>query len=130
MNTENLYLVDDDFIFKTAATILLKRELPELEVIYLKNGLEAYNKLKATYENEETFPKLILLDINMPVMSGWELLEELKKCPSLINKNVPIYMVTSSIATEDINRAKEYDFVKGYIIKPFTKKDIERLKIA
>jgi len=130
MNSENVFLVDDDFIFKTAALILLKRAHPECDFLYLKNGLEAYNKLKSLIENEEDFPKLILLDINMPVMNGWEFLDALKECTCLDDKNLNVHMLTSSIADEDINRAKEYDFVKGYITKPFTQQDISNLKIA
>ncbi|MEM9981557.1 MAG: response regulator, partial [Bacteroidota bacterium] len=59
---------------------------------------------------------MILLDINMKGMSGWEFLEEFQKLKS----KVPVYILTSSTDIHDIQKAKEYSVVKGFIMKPLT----------
>lgn len=73
-------------------------------------------------------PEVLFLDINMPIMNGWELLEELKGTPEVIRKNVQIHILTSSIAPEDLNLSKTYEFIDGYITKPLTVKDLNKVK--
>jgi len=63
---------------------------------------------------------VILLDINMPVMDGWDFLEWVKNNRHLFAKNVPIFMVSSSIDWRDIERAKSYESVMDYMSKPLT----------
>ncbi len=126
---KQIFLVDDDFIFRTAATVLLKRELPKYETHHFENGLLVYEKLMELAEKPNDLPELLFLDINMPVMNGWELLEELKAGPTQIIEKVCIYILTSSIAPEDMNLSETYQFIKGYITKPFTKEDIKRLQV-
>lgn len=127
MTNNKIFLVDDDLIFRTAATVLLGQELPEFKAEHFENGLEAYNKLIEFAEATEELPQLILLDINMPVMNGWELLEELKSAPHQIRQQCQIYILTSSIAPEDMNLSKTYEFINGYITKPLTSEDLKRI---
>ncbi|MDT0538648.1 MULTISPECIES: response regulator [Croceitalea] len=126
--SKQLFLVDDDEIFRTAATVLLGLNLPEYETVQFENGLSVYEKLIDLVETAELLPELLLLDINMPVMNGWELLEELKSAPAQIRQKVNIQILTSSIAPEDLNLSKTYEFINGYVTKPLTTSDIENLK--
>ena len=75
----------------------------------------------------ERLPEIMLLDINMPVMNGWELLEELRMENSIIRDSIQIHILTSSIAPEDLNLSKEYEFINGYITKPLTRADLKKL---
>ncbi len=122
-----IFLVDDDFIFREAAEVLIKSTGLSEDVVHLENGLVAYNLLIELAETSGQLPDLVLLDINMPVMNGWELLEELKFASSTIRDEVQIHILTSSIAPEDLNLSKQYPFIDGYITKPLTKADIEKL---
>jgi CheY-like chemotaxis protein len=74
-------------------------------------------------------PTLILLDINMPRMSGFELLEELEKYKESLNlNNCCIFMMfTSSENPIDIKKAQEFDCVKDYLVKPITKEKLQQL---
>jgi len=130
MGAKKLFLVDDDFIFRTAAEVLIKSSGLAQEVVQLENGLEAYDALMVLENNPTELPEIMLLDINMPLMNGWELLEELKMAPEVIRNQVQIHILTSSIAPEDLNLSKTYDFIDGYITKPLTNSDLEKIKVT
>jgi CheY-like chemotaxis protein len=89
-----------------------------------KNGKEAVSALHKIIENTELIPDIILLDINMPVMDGWEFMEEIKTIKSQIDKKIIIYIVSSSIAVEDKNKSKEFKDVFAFISKPVNVQDI------
>ena len=78
-----------------------------------KNGLEALQKLK----EDEQLPNLIVLDLNMPVMNGWEFLDTVQQLPHL--KAIPVIIISSSVDPEDIAKSKTYTNVIDYIYKPF-----------
>nr|WP_298996243.1 response regulator [uncultured Allomuricauda sp.] len=127
MKTKKVFLVDDDFIFREAAEVLITSSGLTDEVLHFENGLEAYNRLVELSETPEHLPEIMLLDINMPVMNGWELLEELRQVKSVVRDSIQIHILTSSIAPEDLNLSKEYEFIDGYITKPLTRADLKKL---
>jgi len=127
MGARKLFLVDDDEIFRMAAEVLIKTNGLVEEVVQLKNGLEAYDALLALENDPKALPGLMFLDINMPLMNGWELLEELKKGHHEIKKNVQIHILTSSIDSRDLVLSKTYEFIKGYITKPLTEADLNKI---
>ena len=88
------------------------------------NGKEALNTLKSTIGEIDLLPDIILLDINMPVMDGWEFMEEIKMIKSKISKKIIIYIVSSSIAIEDKNKSKTFADIIGYIPKPISVDDL------
>lgn len=118
---KNLTLVDDDdiFVFLTKKTIE-QTNLVDLIKVF-GNGLDALNFLKENKNNVSTLPEIIVLDISMPIMNGWQFLEEYTKLNPTIGKKITIYICSSSISPDDINRAKTISEVSDYIIKPITK---------
>lgn len=92
-----------------------------------ENGQEAVNYIEQALEKNEGLPDIIFLDINMPVMNGWDFLEKFKRIISGHSKTVHIYIVTSSIDQSDIERAKEYGNVTDYIIKPVSKEAFAKI---
>ncbi len=87
-------------------------------VIVFNNGRDALENFKAIISVNEKLPDVILLDLNMPVMDGWQFLDEFVKIPT--PQQILIYIVTSSIDPDDVNRTKIYDLVTNYIVKPIT----------
>ncbi|GAA4316638.1 hypothetical protein GCM10023149_13730 [Mucilaginibacter gynuensis] len=94
-------------------------------VQYLQEGGKALQFLAENKNNAEELPDIILLDIHMPLMSGWQFLEIFKNIRGTLSKPVWVYVVSSSIDPVDIHRSKEYNFVHDYIIKPITKNKLQ-----
>lgn len=111
-------VIDDDPIFVFG----IKKVMQLIDfcegILVFKNGQEALNNLKAIISAKEQLPDIILLDLNMPILDGWQFLEEFIQIPC--NKKILIYVVSSSVDPEDVLRAKSYENVSDYIVKPIS----------
>lgn len=123
--------------FKTAciiednpASIFWIKELMEEvnfseQLLIYKNGKEALDQLSLLVTHESTVPEIIFLDLNMPVMDGWDFLDEFTKVKT--PKNIIIYILTSSVDPEDTVRTKKYEQLSGYLIKPITEQGLRNI---
>ncbi|MES2560392.1 MAG: response regulator [Bacteroidota bacterium] len=118
---KTLILVDDDgiFVFLTRKAIEQTKIVELVEVF--ENGLDALNFLKENKINIGVLPEIILLDLSMPIMDGWQFLEEYTKLNPTMGKKITIYICSSSISPDDIARAKTISEVTDYLIKPIMK---------
>ena len=122
----NILLVDDDEINNFISVKLIKKALDTSQIKACLNGKIAIDELvKMHEEGAETFPDYILLDINMPVMNGWEFLDEYKRLNLDRDSNSKIFIISSSVFSNDINKAKSYPLVKDFISKPL---NIDKIK--
>jgi len=96
--------------------MVLRKNLRRGEVMHFVNGQAAINQLLISVEKKESIPDLILLDLDMPVMDGWEFLDAFLKLP--IAKQVCVFVLTSSIHPHDREKARHYSLVKGFFSKP------------
>ncbi|NNC34339.1 MAG: response regulator transcription factor [Croceitalea sp.] len=128
MMQRKIMLIDDDPIFRDAAVALIKAEGLSQNIIQYENGVEAYDTLISLAQTPKELPDLVLLDIYMPVMNGWEFLEELRLAPRDVRQHIKIYILTSSIMPQDKTLSKSYPFIKGYLTKPLTRAKIQKLK--
>lgn len=124
MQAKTLYVIDDDEIFQFMITRTLKAIDQNIQVEVCSNGKKAISKLK---NEKDEIPDIILLDINMPVMDGWEFLKHYTKFKSKINKNISIYIVSSSANPEDIHKAREMKNLSGYIPKPIDRIQLKKI---
>lgn len=116
-----LTLVDDDelFVYLTIKSIKQTNLVDDIQVF--GNGLDALNFLKENIANTKVLPEVMLLDLSMPIMNGWQFLEEYTKLNPSLGKKITIYICSSSISPDDIARSKTINAVSDYIIKPLTK---------
>lgn len=113
---DHVLLVDDDSITNFLNENLLKEMKLAEEINVANDGAEALDFIKAHWDRGISFKKkLILLDINMPVMDGFEFLEHFDQMK--INDGVKIVLLTTSSNNKDIEKAKKYN-VYDYILKP------------
>lgn len=124
----SMYVIDDDRIYHFLLKNLFKQNGIEINSTFFNNGYEAIEAIKLKKEQGEEMPDLILLDVNMPIMNGWQFLEEYAKLKEMLPKSSTIYMISSSNDEVDINKAKGYsDIVKDYFLKPICKEDLDKI---
>lgn len=117
-------VVDDDEIIVFLHNMIMQDNGMASDSLSFQNGKEAFDYLNS--ENNLNQTCLVLLDINMPVMNGWQLLDNIQSAPYA--KNIHVVMVTSSIDTEDREKASQYPQVIAYFEKPLNNKSLKQLK--
>ncbi|MEQ9098160.1 MAG: response regulator [Imperialibacter sp.] len=120
-------IIDDDQIYVFGLKKLIHFHKYSKNLLVFKNGAEAIKYMKPLITSSDELPDVILLDINMPVMDGWQFLDEFVKIKPLIKKKITIYMVSSSIDEADLERAKTYEEVSDFIVKPVKAEDLEKM---
>ena len=127
---KSLYVIDDDKIYHFLLKNLFKQNGIQVATSFFLNGYEAIEAIKNGTDTD-VLPDLILLDVNMPIMNGWQFIEEYRKIADTIAKNPVVYMISSSNDEVDINKAKGYsEIVKYYLLKPICKEDLEKIFIV
>ena len=120
-----ILIVDDDWVYRTIASRMMSLIDSSLTIEESENGEKGLANLeKQTDPNQKT---VVLLDINMPVLDGWEFLEQIKKDDLYNLKQLDIYMVSSSTNESDILKAERFDFIKGFIHKPLSEENIKAI---
>jgi CheY-like chemotaxis protein len=114
----SLCIVDDDpiYVFTTKRTLEKVEFCNSISVYH--NGKEAFENLNQLNNAGAALPDMILLDLNMPIWDGWDFLNEFSKLKT--SKTIIVYIVTSSKHPDDIRKAKNYQLVRNFIIKPVT----------
>jgi len=125
---KNVCLIDDDKIYQFTATMILEATGLTNSIAAFLNGKDAINFLKDpnTTLNSQ-LPDIIFLDINMPVMNGWEFLEEFQQFSASLSQPIKIYLVSSSVDESDINKSKKYPAITDYVIKPLNRDKYRQL---
>ena len=124
MSLKTIWVIDDDPIYQIIVNKIIQKSELFSNVSSFTNGKDAVDALKKTLENNEMPPNIILLDINMPIMDGWEFMDEMVLLKSKINELIQIYIVSSSIALEDKSKAKNYPEIIAYLSKPVNANDL------
>jgi CheY-like chemotaxis protein len=124
MKKKTIWVIDDDPIYQIIVNKIIQKTELFLNVSSFKNGKDAIDTLKNSLENREALPNIILLDINMPIMDGWEFMEEMVAIKPKISEAINIYIVSSSIALEDKKKAKNYPEIIAYLSKPINTNDL------
>ncbi|WP_378186208.1 response regulator [Aquimarina sp. W85] len=126
---EKICIIDDDKIYVNLITKIIRMRKLSEDILIFKNGKEAIEFFVNALERnkQEMIPDVILLDLNMPIMDGWEFLQEFHKIKDQIQERYNLYVVSSSIDSRDVDRAKAIDFVRDYLTKPIKIQDFEKL---
>ena len=122
---EKACIIDDDPIFIYGTKRIMNEVSFSEEIIVYHDGQEALDGLTAITDRGEELPAVIFVDLNMPVMNGWEFLEAFLTIPNHNREKVIVYIISSSIDPRDLDRIKNYPVVDQYILKPITTEALE-----
>ena len=118
-------LIDDDSIFNFIHAKVIRQVDEEADIADFISSSEALAFIKERFVSHKAEPTLVFLDINMPEINGFELLDAIKELPAESVSKMSIYIITSSLNEKDVRKSKEYPILKGYIWKPLS---FERVK--
>jgi CheY-like chemotaxis protein len=125
--SKSVMLIDDDAVTNMINTKIIKLNF-NFQVHVYTNAQMALTDLQQWSDTmPEKLPTVILLDINMPIMDGWEFLEKYLTLPNIVQEKSTIVMHTSSIDLEDIEKAKGYEVVSDFVSKPLTPEKLRKL---
>jgi CheY-like chemotaxis protein len=123
----NIWIIDDD----PMSSFMLKRlaELGELaDIITIYNSARAaLEYIQANPQANNQLPDVILLDIYMPVINGWDFLTRFHEIKPQLAKSIKIIVVSSSDHPRDIDQAKEFEDVIAYVTKPASLEQLKEL---
>lgn len=124
----NVYLLDDDDIFQ----FIFERIINQLDTTnsinyeFHMNGNDLLASIAAKMKTGIMPDKCVfLVDLNMPIMNGWQFIAELFKLLPNDEDRFKIYIMSSSISDQDISKAKDNPKITGYIVKPIMKSKLQ-----
>ena len=121
------YVVDDDPLYNFGTKKILEITSFTKQALFFLNGEEAWEDFQQRIENNDPMPDVILTDINMPLMNGWQLLDKIGSVS--YDHPIKIFVISSSINQDEMDKAKKYDYVSDYIVKPLTLDKVKTLKV-
>ena len=115
---KKVFLIDDDPIFVFLAEKMITTVNSSVNIEIFSDGEAAMIHLEANKNLVQTLPDIIFLDLNMPVMDGWQFLTYYSSIYPTIGKKIDVYIVSSTITPAEIERSGRYPFVLDLLIKP------------
>jgi CheY-like chemotaxis protein len=129
---DTILCVDDDPITLMLCKMVINKASFSNKIMTAKNGEEALNYFKsfngASEDEQSKKPQLIFLDLNMPVMGGWEFLDCFSTSEYSEYNTIKVIILSSTIDPEDLEKAKKYPMVLDFLSKPISKEMLEYVK--
>ncbi len=123
---QRFLIIDDDPTNNLLCKIGIQRVIPAADIVSFTIPEKGIAYIKDEY-TANPVPTALFLDINMPSLTGWEVLAEFEKMKDLIKDNFTIHILSSSVDPADKERAANNHFVMGYLEKPLNKQSLKVL---
>jgi CheY-like chemotaxis protein len=124
---KHICIIDDDKIYRFTTEKYIEMLKLADSITTFSDGEEALDYFKENALDKDKLPDIILLDVNMPVMDGWDFIEEYSKIKPRPVKNIVLYMVTSSIDERDRKKASSMSVIHDFVVKPIGEKQLVEL---
>ena len=124
---KSICIIDDDKIYTYGVSKIIKNHLPDNDIMSFENGRKALETIKEMRDKNEELPDLILLDIDMPEMNGWDFLNEFQSVRENVSKDIQVFVISSRIdeKNQELYRLEWDQKVSDFIQKPV---EVEALK--
>lgn len=126
-NLESICIIDDDHIFVYGVKRLIHEVKLAEDLMVYENAVDALDEIRTMAGEGKSLPRVIFLDLNMPMMNGWEFLDEFLQIDHKDTHQTWVYIMSSSVNPQDLMRINNYSIVKNYILKPVTAEDLENI---
>lgn len=123
----HLWIVDDDPVFRMIFSMTITKIDAGIALRECPDGIDFLDNLQEILHKGAPLPSIVFLDLNMPDKSGWEVLDALSSFEHLKPGDIKIYVLSSSINPEDERNAKEFAFCNGFLVKPISKKTLNKV---
>jgi CheY-like chemotaxis protein len=124
---KTIFLIDDDPIFVFLTRKIISGINGGYQIREFADGELAIDRLREISADSSLLPDIIFVDLSMPVMDGWEFLNEYSVLAPRINKQIELFIVSSSISPQEVERSKLYPEVADFLIKPVAKGKIAEI---
>lgn len=116
-------IIDDDKLYVSLIKMLIKKNKLDVELLIFENGKVAFDYFKEEISKETPkLPEVILLDLNMPIMDGWEFLTAIEPYADKLTSK--LHVVSSTINPSEVRKAKNHSFVSDFMTKPINKESM------
>jgi CheY-like chemotaxis protein len=124
---KTIFLIDDDPVFVYLTKKIICSVNGGCEIREFADGELAIERLRQICDDNESLPDIIFVDLSMPVMDGWEFLNEYDLLRPKLSKPIELFIVSSSISPQEVERSKSYPAVLDFLIKPVAKGKIAEI---
>lgn len=125
---KKIMLIDDHDISLFVTQHILKQLGFSSNSILLPSGFSALNYIKENIDNISNLPDYIFLDINMPIVDGWNFLKQFEKIKPTLSKKISIYILSGQESSHEYNEFKKNGTVEHFFTKPLKITDLQFLK--
>jgi CheY-like chemotaxis protein len=125
--TPDFILIDDDRINNIICTKVIQKVVPDAVVHTFTEPEKGLDYIQSVHWESDSGKTTLFLDINMPVLTGWDVLDRFKNFTERIKEHVTIFMLSSSVNSADIDRANSNPHVSGFISKPLAEAALKKI---
>ena len=126
---KNIILVDDDPINNFINKRVIQASNVCQRILLFTNGIDAINYIQNENPVEYDLPDLLIVDVKMPVMDGFEFIQRVNKLPHEKTSHFRIFMLSSSQDPRDLQKSRDLG-VKNYISKPLSEEKLKQLAFS
>ncbi len=115
---ENVLIVDDSSMDRRLSELVIERSLFAGQITSCSSVLEGLCYLQSLIESPEQLPSVIFLDVNMPILDGFDFLDNFLKFPYYVQQHCAVFMLSATNSPDELERIKTYPVVRKFYRKP------------